>query len=236
MTGGVRILGAEGRSKSVNITHAASECLNIELTRDSQESGSTKEVFLVVDLSIRDRNHFLDWLRGFNFFLFRGILVLLSLLVLLLLLGRLIDLLFFVLLANVLKHGHLADRLVSVGHSCRNLEHFTSTFTIRSCNNRSVDVLETALLEEAMCRVGEIVANAHHGGDGLRAATHVCDVTQVLVRVLLLSEVIRFTRALTDNFDLVVLGAANLQFYELTLGGRADQLTNSFETSASSLL
>lgn len=99
-----------------------------------------------------------------------------------------------------------------------------------------MDVLETALLEEAMCRVRKIVADTHHGRDGLSAATHVCDVTQVLVRVLLLSELVRVTRALADNFDLVLLRTANLQFDKLTLGGRADQLTNSLETSTSRLL
>lgn len=87
-----------------------------------------------------------------------------------------------------------------------------------------------------MCRVGQVVTDAHHGTNGLGTAAHVCDVTKVLIGVLLLGEVIGVTGALSNNLDLVVDRAAHLQFDELTFGGGPNQLSDGLEGGAGGLM
>lgn len=140
------------------------------------------------------------------------------------------------LLTNVFVHWDFADRLMGIRHSGGYLEHFTGSLTVRGCDDGSMDVLESALLEETMCRVRQVVTNTHNSTNGLGAATHVCDITKVLIGVLLFGKVIRVTGALSNNLDLVVDRAANLQFDELAFCGRPDQLTDSLEGGAGGLM
>lgn len=68
MTGSVTLFGAESRSESVHVTHAASIGLNIYLTTNSQESWFLEKVSAIVKLAIFEGNKrsFLDLLFFFN--------------------------------------------------------------------------------------------------------------------------------------------------------------------------
>ena len=99
-----------------------------------------------------------------------------------------------------------------------------------------MDVLETALLEEFVGGVGEVVPDAHNSTDQFCARSHVRDVSQVLVGVLLLREVVRVARAFANNFDAVHFGVANLQLHKLSLRGRFNKFADHLEACACGLV
>lgn len=104
------------------------------------------------------------------------------------------------------------------------LEHLTGTFAIRGSDERSVDVLESALLEELMGRVGEVVADAAHGADQVCARSQVRDFSQVLVGVLLLRQGVLASVAVANDLRLVAsVGLGDLHFEQLALGGALDE-------------
>lgn len=62
------------------------------------------------------------------------------------------------------------------------------------------------------------------------------DVSEELVSVAFLGKRVAITRALTDNFNCVVLRVTHLQLDELTFGGRLDKFPLDFEGGTGSLL
>jgi hypothetical protein len=68
------------------------------------------------------------------------------------------------------------------------LEHLTGTLAIGGCDDGSVDVQETSLLEEQVCSEGEVVADTSHCTDGVGAGSQMSNLSQVLVSVLLLGK------------------------------------------------
>ena len=182
VAGGVAMLGSESWAESVNITHAAAVGLYIDLTTDSKEGWLSEEVSLVVELALFERNQ-----RSFFLFLFlsRGtlsgrLLTLGSWLVILSRISTLLLVLFckllckvlgdrflilfplFKLLANALNQLHGANWLVRGWHARGYLEHLTSAFAVASSDNRRVDVLKAAFLEELVRRIRQVVAHPHH--------------------------------------------------------------------------
>lgn len=99
-----------------------------------------------------------------------------------------------------------------------------------------MDILESTFLEEAVSCVSEVVSNTHDSGDKFGTATQMCDITKVLRRVLLLPKRIFIftTRAVTNQFDHMVLRTADLKLDELTFGGRTNKFTNHLKRCASS--
>jgi hypothetical protein len=105
MAGSVRVLSAESRAESVNITDSASEVLNRKLARDSEHGRLVEEIFLVINSLLLYGDHLLYWLFNLDFFnsLFLFLLVFLSLLFALLFDGFFC----FKFLTNVLESGNL---------------------------------------------------------------------------------------------------------------------------------
>ena len=67
------------------------------------------------------------------------------------------------------------------------LEHLACTLAVGGSDDGRVDVQESALLEELMCRVSQVVADASHSSNQVGAGSQVGLLTKELVRVLLLS-------------------------------------------------
>ena len=54
---------------------------------------------------------------------------------------------------------------------CRDLEHLPCTFTVRSRNERSMEIIETLVMEELVDSVRHIVADAEHCAKGVCSRT-----------------------------------------------------------------
>lgn len=67
------------------------------------------------------------------------------------------------------------------------LEHLAGALAIGGGDDGRVDVKESALLEELMCRVSQVVADASHSSNQVGAGSQVGLLTKELVRVFLLS-------------------------------------------------
>ena len=118
-------------------------------------------------------------------------------------------------------------------HSCY-LEHFTSAFTITGCDNWSVNVKETTLLEEFMCCVSKIISDSSHCGDEFCAWAQVSNISQVFNSVIFLCEWVCVSGAITNNLNSVGICLTDLQLNRLTFGGWFNQLTFNFKTCSNS--
>ena len=191
MTRSVALLSTECRSKRVHVAHAARICFNIDLSTHSQESRLLKEVFSVVDPTLfeRDQGLFFDLFLFFSTCLRLGITRCSlafsnSLTLLFRLFGKLLSvgfgdlrlssfLLVFLILSLTLNQLHFANGLLRLGQHCRDLKHFSSTFTVTRCDDWRVDVLETAFLVEFVCSISKVVADSHHRRNELGATAQV---------------------------------------------------------------
>lgn len=118
MTSSMRNFSSESRAESVHVRKCASVVFNIQLSRNSQESGLLEEILSVVDFSS-------------------------------LILGQVL----------------LCDSFMRLGEQSSHLEHFTSTFTVGSSKQRSVDVLESIGLEVDMSCISEVVSDTSNASD-----------------------------------------------------------------------
>jgi len=75
-----------------------------------------------------------------------------------------------------------------LGEDSGDLEHLSSSFAVTGSDERSVDVLESSLLEELVSSVGQVVADSSHSSDQLGSRTHVGFLSQVFQRVVLTSK------------------------------------------------
>jgi hypothetical protein len=147
------------------------------LTTNSEETGFTKEILSVVNIFLVERNNWLLWLSlnlldsFFSLTILCSTAIFLSfLLSFLFLLLSLLTLFFSFLLflwdnsslifGKGIYSGDFTKRFMGFRKDGCNLEHLTSSFTIRCSDDRSVDVEETSLLEELMSSIGQVVSNS----------------------------------------------------------------------------
>ena len=90
------------------------------------------------------------------------------------------------------------------------LEHLPSTFAVTSGDDWRVDVEESAFLEKAVSCIGEVVSDSRHCRNKFCAGTQMSDVSQKLYTVLFLSKGVGFSWAITNQFNSMRFGMANL--------------------------
>lgn len=110
------------------------------------------------------------------------------------------------------------------GQSCRYLEHFTCTFAVTGCDDGSVNVQESALLEELVSSIGEVVSNASYRRNQFGTGTQVGVFAQILVGVAFCWQWVGCTVAVTDHLACMLLWVANLELKELTFCRTLDEL------------
>lgn len=203
----MRVLCSECGSECVDVGEGTAEILNTQLTRDCQERRFSKEIFLVVDSSFFKRYLLLLLLYLsligllFNFlccclsssrgggslflcslscslfcFLFLYFLRFLSIFLLLNLFNRLV----------MCAHSwYLFNWVFGFWQNSGHLEHLAGSLTIRGCDDGSVNVLETAGLEELMGSIGQVVADTGHSTYQVSSWSQMSFVSQEFVRVAL---------------------------------------------------
>ena len=108
------------------------------------------------------------------------------------------------------------------------MEHLTCALAITSCDNRRVNVLEAALLEELVRSVRQVVADAHDGGNQLCAASQMCLRAKELIGVALRGQGVLVCGRVAHKVALVDGLGADLQLEVLTLGRAGNQLAGGF--------
>jgi hypothetical protein len=76
----------------------------------------------------------------------------------------------------------LADGLGALRQTSGDLEHLTGTLAIGSSDQRSVDVEETARVEESMRGISEVVLNATDSTESVSAVSQVSVLSQSLIK------------------------------------------------------
>ena len=111
-----------------------------------------------------------------------------------------------------------------LGKNCSDLEHLTSSLTVRGCDNGSVNVLESTGLEELVSSICEVVSHSGHSTNQVSTGTQVSDFSQVLLGVMFLGQRVCLGITLSKNLcEMSTIYLANLELEELALGGTLNQ-------------
>ena len=105
------------------------------------------------------------------------------------------------------------------------LEHFSGTFTVAASDFRSVDVLEAALLEEAVYCKSHLVTNTVNCTKSICTCTKVCNIAQVFHRHLVFLQRIFIRICFAKTLE-----AFESYFYSLSTCRRFNKKTFSAET------
>jgi len=131
----------------------------------------------------------------------------------------------------------LLDAFVGFRQDGGDLEHFSSTFTIRGGDNRSVDIQKALALEKDVSSLGKRVSDSDHGRDVLGSGSQVSDFSQIFQSVTLLGHGIGLGfKDGSDNLDVVVFSIIDLDFDGLALSGTLDESSLDSERSTSGVL
>ena len=115
-----------------------------------------------------------------------------------------------------------------------NLEHLASTLAIGGCDNRSMNVKETSLLEELMSCIGQVVSDSCHSSNKVCAGSQVSDLAQEFIGMTLLATqwVFACVTMTKDLGKVATIWLANCEFKELSLGGALDEGSLDLQTGA----
>jgi hypothetical protein len=192
MPGCVGVLGSEGWSKSIDVRHSYGDGLNVELATDTEVSLLTEQILLVVKFLLLEWdgsivvNICIVWPFVLLFLFLLWLLTCCLISSFLLLCGFplfLFDFLdfFWALWSSVLVNELCFGNWLVVGWEDGSyLEHLTSPFTIRCCNNRSMNVEESSMLEELMGCKSKSVSDSDHCSEGVGSASQMCLISQGL--------------------------------------------------------
>ena len=98
--------------------------------------------------------------------------------------GRFSKKVFWIIDSSVLVklHALVVDFFFWVWKSGCYLKHFTSSFTVRSCNNRSMDILESTCLEKNMSGICQVISNSANRGNNFRSRSQMCEFSEFFHR------------------------------------------------------
>ena len=84
-------------------------------------------------------------------------------------------------------------------HGCH-LEHLACTFTVRSCNQRCMEIEEPSVMEKFMNGISHVMTNTEHCTECIRTWTEMSDLTQEFHRMTFLLQRISIRIGRTVNF------------------------------------